>query len=62
MSSSADEDSDPVRMLQSFQVIRSGSTVAVFSAVDTEAHRVKTVPADLVIVQMKVLGTGGHRP
>ncbi|WP_405828000.1 hypothetical protein [Streptomyces sp. NBC_01176] len=49
-------------MLQSFQVIRSGSTVAVFSAVDTEARRVKTVPADLVIAQMKVLGTGGHRP
>lgn len=62
MSSSAGGDSDPVRMLQSFQVIRSGSTVAVFSAVDTEARRVKTVPADLVIAQMKVLGTGGHRP
>lgn len=62
VSSSTGGDSDPVRTLQSFQVIRSGSTVAVFSAVDTEAHRVKKVPTALVTAQMKVLGTGDHRP
>ncbi|MFD6295170.1 hypothetical protein ACFWFU_10225 [Streptomyces sp. NPDC060235] len=61
VSSSPVSDDDPVRMLQSFQVIRSGSTVAVFSAFDTDAHRVKRVPAALVTAQMKVLGTGGHR-
>lgn len=61
VSSPPDGDDDPVRMLQSFQVIRSGSTVAVFSAVDTQAHSVKKVPAALVTAQIKVLGTGGHR-
>ncbi|MFE9812990.1 hypothetical protein [Streptomyces sp. NPDC005548] len=59
--SSSPGDDDPVRLLQSFQVIRSGSTVAVFSAFDTEAHRIEEVPAALVKAQMKVLGTGGHR-
>ncbi|MFG3148820.1 hypothetical protein [Streptomyces sp. NPDC048243] len=61
VSSSPVGGDDPVRTLQSFQVIRSGSTVAVFSAFDTDAHKVKQVPAALVAAQMKVLGTGGHR-
>ncbi|MFG2449240.1 hypothetical protein ACGFSG_07680 [Streptomyces sp. NPDC048512] len=61
VSSSPVSGDDPVRTLQSFQVIRSGSTVAVFSAFDTDAHKVKQVPAALVAAQMKVLGTGGHR-
>ncbi|MEV5795600.1 hypothetical protein [Streptomyces sp. NPDC052192] len=61
VASSPGGDDDPVRTLQSFQVIRSGSTVAVFSAFDTDAHKVKQVPAALVTAQMKVLGTGGHR-
>ncbi|MEU1529817.1 hypothetical protein [Streptomyces fagopyri] len=54
-------DSDPVRTLQSFQVIRSGSTVAVFDAVDMDAHRVKKIPAAVVTAQMKVLESGDHR-
>ncbi|MFJ4888346.1 hypothetical protein ACIP5U_00115 [Streptomyces sp. NPDC088788] len=61
VSSSPVGGDDPVRTLQSFQVIRSGSTVGVFSAFDTGAHKVKQVPAALVAAQMKVLGTGGHR-
>ncbi|MFF2996525.1 hypothetical protein ACFVTC_18430 [Streptomyces sp. NPDC057950] len=55
-------DGDPVRTLQSFQVIRSGSAVAVFSAFSTRAHRIEKVPAALVTAQVKVLEAGGHRP
>ncbi|MCX4580871.1 hypothetical protein OHB41_48810 [Streptomyces sp. NBC_01571] len=62
VSSSPAVDGDPVRTLQSFQVIRSGSTVAVFSAFNTRAHRIEEVPTALVTAQMKVLETGGHRP
>ncbi|MFE4551971.1 hypothetical protein [Streptomyces sp. NPDC056785] len=54
-------DSDPVRSLQSFQVIRSGSTVAVFDAIDMDAYRLKMIPAVLVTTQLNVLETGGHR-
>ncbi|MEU1501775.1 hypothetical protein [Streptomyces sp. NPDC005732] len=54
-------DSDPVRSLQSFQVIRSGSTVAVFDAIDMDAYRLRKIPAVLVTAQLKVLETGGHR-
>ncbi|MFE5138365.1 hypothetical protein ACFRDV_11895 [Streptomyces fagopyri] len=61
VSRSPSGDSDPYRSLQSFQVIRSGSTVAVFDAVDMDAYRVKKIPAALVTAQMKVLETGGHR-
>lgn len=61
VSSSPGGDGDPVRILQSFQVVRSGSTVAVFSAFDTGAYKVEKVPAALVAAQLKVLGPGGHR-
>ncbi|MEU3248980.1 hypothetical protein [Streptomyces sp. NPDC006875] len=54
-------DSDPYRRLQSYQVIRSGSTVAVFDAVDVDVYRLKKIPAALVTAQMKVLETGGHQ-
>ncbi|MFE3271217.1 hypothetical protein [Streptomyces sp. NPDC059215] len=54
-------DSDPYRRLESYQVIRSGSTVAVFDAVDADAYRLKKIPAALITAQMKVLETGGHQ-
>ncbi|MEU8949368.1 hypothetical protein [Streptomyces sp. NPDC048489] len=54
-------DTDPYRSLQSVQVIRSGSTVAVFEAIDMDAYKLKKIPAVLVTAQMNVLKTGGHQ-
>ncbi|MGW1963587.1 hypothetical protein ACWCPD_25550 [Streptomyces sp. NPDC001935] len=53
---------DPIQIPESIVVIRSGSTVAIFNAMETipRAGIYPKVPADIVTAQMKVLSTGAH--
>ncbi|MFD5635594.1 hypothetical protein ACFWJM_15845 [Streptomyces sp. NPDC127077] len=53
---------DPIQIPESVVVIRSGSTVAIFNAMETIPHAgiYPKVPADIVTAQMKLLSTGAH--
>ncbi|MGW1538075.1 hypothetical protein [Streptomyces aureus] len=53
---------DPIEIPESVVVIRSGSTVAIFNAMETipRADIYPKVPADIVAAQVKVLGAGAH--
>ncbi|MGQ4380648.1 hypothetical protein ACN6K9_004241 [Streptomyces sp. SAS_267] len=53
---------DPIQIPESVVVIRSGSTVAIFNAMETipRAGIYPKVPGDIVTAQVKVLSTGAH--
>lgn len=53
---------DPIQIPESVVVIRSGSTVAIFNAIETipRADIYPKVPADIVAAQVKVLSAGAH--
>lgn len=53
---------DPIQAPESVVVIRSGSTVAIFNAMESlpRLNTYPKVPADIVTAQSKVLATGTH--
>ncbi|WP_432186395.1 hypothetical protein [Streptomyces sp. Tue6028] len=54
------EEETPLEVPAAFVVIRSGTTVAVFKAIEDRDHTLPKVPTGLVTAQSKVLSTGTH--